>query len=394
MKKQEHSLLSPSGAHRWLNCPPSARLEAEEAQWKSSDYADEGTLAHALCALKLKQNFKRDTKEEEQTIEELSPRFYCGEMEEAADDYFRMVAYAYTEAMTTDPSAALYVEEPLDLTAYVKDCHGTADALIISKDCLTVYDFKYGRGLRVEAYDNPQLKIYALGALRLCKEQPANVRLVIAQPRNGGLSHWDTTPLELYTWAYEELVPTASLAYKGHGQQAAGPWCQFCKVAGTCRQAAANAGLAEAMTKEPGTLTPQEVAAILPRLAPLRKWAQAVEDAALSKALDGTPFPGLKLVDSSRAVRTITDPEAVAAALISQLDFEEEEVFKPKELKSLTALEKMAGPKKFADVCGPWIEKKAKNPSFSLVPGDDKRKEVSAAEAKRLMAVASMADLG
>lgn len=365
-----HALLSPSASHRWLNCTAAPRLEAN-VEDTGSTFAEEGTLAHAYCAKKLKQYLGLPTDAEEAEIDALNAKYHTGEMDEYTDTYAAIVLEKYNAARALTPDAQLLIETRLDFGAYIPEAFGTADAIIIADGTMEVIDFKYGKGVKVSAVENPQMQIYALGALdRFGFEYNINaVRMTIVQPRIDNLSEYTLDVAALTTWAADTLAPKAKEAYKG-GEQKPGTWCQFCKVKSSCR---ALAQLCQAAPKDPKLLSAEELAAdVLPILPVIKTWLSGVEDYALQQALAGVKLPGWKIVEG-RSVRKITDAEAAGQAL-TDVGYVKEQVYKPVELRTITDLEKLVGKKQFAAICGDWIEKPAGKPT--LAPESDKRKAI------------------
>ena len=226
----DHALLSASSSHRWLNCPPSARL-CEGYDDRDSDFAAEGTDAHALCEFKLRTALGMEARD---PTGDLS--WYTSEMEECANGYAAFVMELVEEARQTCPDPLILIEQRLDYSRYVREGFGTGDCVIIADGTLHIVDFKYGRGVLVEAEDNPQMKLYALGALELfdCIYDIDTVSMTIYQPRRANVSTFTLTRQELLDWAETVLVPTAELAYAGDGEYHCGEWCQFCKAKADC----------------------------------------------------------------------------------------------------------------------------------------------------------------
>lgn len=373
-----HALLSPSAAHRWLHCTAAPRLEST-VEDRGSTFAEEGTLAHAYCARKLKKFLGQDTTEEDREIRMLRGKYHTGEMDEHTDEYAAFVLERLTEARRDCPDARLLVEVRLDLTEYIPEAFGTADAVIIADGRMEIIDFKYGRGVEVSAKDNPQMKIYALGALELFAGDYdiTNVRMTIVQPRLGNYSTWSVSEQTLGWWGYSVLRPQALVAFDGENvTQEAGEWCRFCKVRPTCKALAAWCAAKPDEQPDAHLLTPAELARdILPRLATIKAWLTDVDAYALQLALDGTELPGWKLVEG-RSVRKITNPDGVVKALTGA-GYAEAMVYKPRELCGITDLERLAGKKNFAALCGAFIDKPAGKPT--LAPESDKRPAITPA---------------
>ncbi len=370
-----HALLSPSAAHRWMNCTAAPRLEENIAD-SGSSYAEEGTLAHAYCAKHLKEFLHVPTKDEEAEIAELFDKYHTGEMDEYTETYKTIVLEKYNAARTITPDAQLLVEVRLDFSEWMPEAFGTADAVIIADGTMEIIDFKYGKGVKVSAVKNPQMMIYALGAYQQFSFEYniERVRMTIVQPRIDNLSEYELNKWDLLAWATYQLHPKAKEAYEGKGHQMPGEWCQFCKVKATCKALADLTFAAVEQHPDPKTIAPEEMAVrILPMLDTIKTWVKGVDEYTLEQALNGTKYDGYKLV-AGRSVRKITDPEAVMSAL-SENQFAEDAYMKPRELKTITDLEKIVGKKRFNEICGDWINKPQGKPT--LVPNTDKRPELS-----------------
>ena len=358
-----HALLSASSSHRWLNCPPSARL-CEGYDDRGSNFAAEGTDAHSLCEYKLRKALGMEAKD---PTEDLT--WYDAEMEEAADGYAAFVVELVAEAKKTCSDPVVLIEQHLDYSKYVQGGFGTGDCVLIADGTLHIVDFKYGRGVLVEAEDNPQMKLYSLGALELfdCLYDIDVVSMTIYQPRRANVSTFAISRQELLDWAETVLVPTAELAFAGDGEYRCGEWCQFCKAKADCRERArANMELARYEFRQPPLLTDEEVEEILGQLDSLMDWASDIKDYALQAAVSGKHWSGYKLVEG-RANRRYTDESAVVAAVkAAGYDPYDE----PK-LLGVTAMTTLLGRKQFNDILGGLITKPQGKPT--LVPESDKR---------------------
>ena len=359
----QHSLLSTSGAHRWLNCPPSAVLESREPD-ASSAAAEQGTAAHALAEWKLRRALHQAPafKPESDWIDT--------EMEHLTDDYVAFVQEHISIARETCDDPQVLIEQRLDFSHIVPGGFGTGDAVIIAEPTLQIIDLKYGQGVLVEAEQNPQLMLYALGALHAFGSlyDIETVEVTIFQPRRSNVNTWSITVAELEAWAEAEVKPKAELAAAGEGEFCPGSWCQFCKITPTCRaRAEANLQLAKLEFAPPAELTDVEIADVLTRIPQLKTWASDVEAYALSKAVNqGVVFEGFKLV-AGRSVRKYTSETDVAKAAeaAGYRDIWD------RKLITLTAMEKLMGKPAFNEILSEYVTKPAGKPT--LVPASDKR---------------------
>ena len=362
-----HALLSPSAAHRWMNCPPSACLEREFPS-SSSEVAAEGTAAHALCEHKLRKLLKLRSKRPHSDFED-------DEMDRCSDDYVSFVQ----EQMGEIPSPMVLVEQRLDLTRYVPEAFGTADCIIVGGDRLHVVDFKYGMGVLVEAKHNPQMILYALGALELLDGiyDIQTISMSIFQPRRENVCTWSLPKEELLRWARDDLVEKARLAYMGEGEYCAGEWCTFCRASVRCRaRAEEKLRLAKEEFKYPPLITDEEIEDVLGEIPELIKWANAILAYATDAAVNhGKEWTGFKIVEG-RSVRRYKDEDAVAREAESA---GYTDIFDRK-LISLTQMEKLMGKKAFTDILGGLIEKPPGKPT--LVPISDKRPAIHTGSAQ------------
>ena len=309
----KHSFLSASASHRWINCPPSARL-CEEYADRPSEYAQEGTDCHELCAYKVEKALGRSVKDPTENL-----TYYSQEMEDCADGYCAFVMEEVAKARERCADPLVLVEQRLDYSRYVgiEGSFGTGDCVIVSDGLLHIIDYKHGLGVLVSAEKNSQLSCYALGALDLFDGiyDIEQVSLTIYQPRRENVSTYTMSREELLAWAETVLAPAAKLAYEGKGEFKAGGHCQFCKAKANCRKRAEyNLELARYDFEMPALLGDDEVAAILTKADELVSWAGDVKDYALQKALSGTKFTGFKVVEG-RSNRKYTDEAAVAKAV-------------------------------------------------------------------------------
>ena len=365
----KHAVLSASSSERWLNCPPSARL-CEAYEDKGSDYAAEGTDAHALCEFRLKQVLGIPA---DDPIENLS--WYNEEMEDCAAGYAAYVSELLETAKQTCADPVVMIEQRVDFSRWVKEGFGTADCIIIADGVLNICDYKNGQGCLVLAERNPQMMLYALGALEIFDGiyDIDTVRMTIYQPRKSNISVYEMDKADLYEWANSELTQKAQLAYEGQGSFSCGEWCRFCKAKAECRERAeANLALARYEFQTPALLADEEVADILGKVDALTAWASDVKEYALQQAISGTAFPGWKLVEG-RSNRKYTSETAVAVA-VEGAGFDPYE----KKLLGVTAMQKLLGKSRFEELLAPYIEKPQGKPT--LVRSSDKRPEWNTAK--------------
>ncbi len=366
----KHALLSASSSHRWLNCSPSARLE-QEFEDTESTAAAEGTAAHALCEHKLKKALKRRSKK---PVSE----YDCDEMDGYTDDYVEFVMEAIEEAKQTCSDPLVLIEQRLDFSCYVPEGFGTGDCVIVADRLLHIIDFKYGQGVLVEAEENPQMMLYALGALRLFDAiyNIEEISMTIYQPRRENISTWTISVDDLLSWTENVLKPKAELAFRGEGEYIPGSWCTFCKAAVKCRaRAEAKLQLARYEFAMPPLLTDAEIEDILLKLDDLTKWANEIQAYAQDAAINhGKAWNGFKLVESTTK-RKYTNEDAVieAANAAGYTD-----IFK-KSLIPITEMEKLMSKKTFNEVLGKLVEKPKGKPP--LVPASDKRPAITTDDA-------------
>ena len=365
-KQRDHALLSASGSARWLNCTPSPLLE-EQYPDTDSEAAAEGTAAHELAEYKLR--VLKGSKFQQRP----TSKWDSEEMESHTDDYADHVMATLIRAHDTSPAAALLIEHRLDFSHLVPDGFGTGDAIIIADDTMTIIDLKYGKGVEVSAEANPQMRLYALGALHQFGMiyDIKRVKMVIFQPRLNNTSIDEIDAQELIQWGETVVKPTAQIAMAGEGELNPGDWCQFCKHAPACPALAKQyfdvVPMADARPASPApdTLSDEQIANIVRWSGDLKKWLTAVEKHALDEANNGKHYPGLKLVEG-RSVRKYTDEEAVAAK-VEELGHEPYE----KKLLGITAMTKLLGRKQFDTELGGLLHKPEGKPT--LVVESDKR---------------------
>lgn len=362
-----HAFLSPSASHRWLMCPPSAKLNAALPD-QTSPYAKQGTDAHELCAYLVEKALGRDVKDPTENLD-----YYDEEMQMCAEGYAEFVMQELELARQTCPDTEVLVEQKVDFSKWVEGGKGTADCILLSDGTAEIIDYKNGLGVMVSSESeefggNPQLMCYSLGVIDMFDGiyNIDTIRMAIYQPRRDNLSVYEMSKADLLKWADEVLAPTAALAMKGEGEFKAGSHCQFCKCKATCRKRAEfNLEMAQYDFAMPDTLEDHEVEAILMKVDQLTSWADDVKEYALNQALQGKEYENFKVVEG-RSVRKYTDEDAVAFA-VKDAGFDPFE----KKLLGITAMTSLLGKKKFEDLLGGMIMKPPGKPT--LVPKSDKR---------------------
>jgi hypothetical protein len=369
MPPKGHAILSASSSDRWLHCPPSARL-CESYDDKGSDYAAEGTDAHALCEYKLRRSLGMEATDPTENL-----TWFNEEMSDCANGYSAYVLEQVETAKQNCADPVVLIEQRVDFSHWVESGFGTADCIIIADGTLQVIDYKHGLGVLVDATENPQMQCYALGALELFDGiyDIDSVRMTIYQPRRDNVSTYELSKAELYRWADEVLKPTADLAFAGDGNFLCGEWCGFCKAKHDCRaRADANMQLAHYDFKLPPLLTDEEVEEILTRVDDLVAWASDIKDYALQQAISGKEWHGYKLVEG-RSNRKYTN-DALVAAAVESIGIDPYE----RKLLGVTAMQKLLGKSRFDEILAAYIEKPQGKPT--LVLESDKRPAMNTAK--------------
>lgn len=366
---REHALLSASSAHRWLACPPSA-VAAELYPDPGSDFAREGTLAHEVA------EWVASGKSKTQNLNKGLDDGFTPEMLEHARTY-----RAYIDELIKGPDAVVLLEQRVDFSDWVPDGFGTCDCLIIQGDTLTVVDYKYGQGVAVSAQDNPQMRLYALGALNDygIAYDVQKVEMHIYQPRINNISTDTLSVDELTEWAEKVVKPTAAKAAKGKGTYKAGAHCKFCPHAGKCRtltKTCTEYVETHGMRVSVPTLAPHEVAEVLQFEPIVALWLNRVKAQALNTLLSGGEVPGYKVVEGKLGNRKWTDELQVAQALneagYSEADYTTVSILSP------AGMDKAIGKKRAAELLEGYISRSPGAPT--LAPETDKRPSYNPAD--------------
>ena len=387
-----------------MKCHPSALVSSQIPQ-KDTIFTREGTIAHAMAEALLRgalkaQSYLRDydpekrlewPEEYENLLEmggdALAEAFDSCQHEGLDPDemlpivsehYARLVWEDYLDALYRDPEAVLLVEAQLKLSEYIPEGFGSSDAVIIYGKTLCVYDLKYGKGVKVSAVGNTQMRCYALGAYLGPAElyDIKEVSMVIIQPRLQWVSNDILTSNELMDWAENELKPNAVMAYMGEGEYVPGEHCRFCPVAPRCKALALQASILREIDRSPDLLSNEQIAELLRKVGPLKTWISNLEAYALEQVLAGTPVPGFKVVEG-RSLRQIPDQKAAIGALAAA-GLSEDSYLRPRELKTISDLEKLLTKKGFNTILGAYVVKPQGKPT--LVEDSDPRPAMSSAK--------------
>ena len=398
MPPEKHALLSASSAARWLNCTAAPRFE-EGLPESTSEYAEEGRLAHAIAELKVLKKFTVMTSRTYTTrLNKLKKdELYSQEMDKTTDLYLEHLT---EQAMSYDSAPTVAAEVKVDFGEYVPEGFGTCDCVMIGGDTLSITDYKHGKGVPVPATGNPQMKLYALGALKryapIFGDTIKKVRMTIDQPRLDSYTTDTLTVEELRAWG-ESIKPIAQKAFSGLGEFVPGDHCRFCRGKAQCRaRANINTALEDfkdcvpiskatpeqlAQAEQDGQdgiptqlLSDEEIGDLLIRGQQLVQWYKDLEEYALKTLLDGKPIAGWKLV-AGRSNRTFTDQDAAIKAVIAA-GYDEALVYDRKP-KTLSELEKLMGKAEFAEKIGGFVVKPLGKPTLALET--DKRETYNSA---------------
>lgn len=377
-----HALLSPSGGHRWMVCTPSARLG--EGIHKTSGYADEGTCAHDLFDILLRDAFDMIAPGEyaRQLIEVQRSGYYTKGMFDYCYDFVAYVKAKFNSYAAAGKKPTILIEAEIDYSYYVQEGRGYVDVAIYTDDEICVIDFKFGQGVPVGAEENDQLKLYALGIYEklILTHDIEEIELIIYQPRIDNISEWRLSAASLISWAETVVRPAALLAWKGEGELVPGSHCIFCAVKAQCSALAKeNIYQASERFKEPfdaenpALLQDHELADILGKIDQIQSWIKAVKEYALEEAIKGKKWPGFKLV-RGRSNRTYIDEEVVLKTLTEKHQFKKEAVTETF-LLPITKMESYLGKKIFNKLLKDLTIKPKGAPV--LVDYSDKRMELN-----------------
>lgn len=371
----QHALLSASGAHRWLHCAGSPLLEKDFPD-STSVYAQEGTLAHELCELKLMAYTGEITKRKLTSMKNklMKSELWQPEMDSTSEaylDYIKDITMSYTV------KPVILTEKKVDFSQYVPEGFGTADCLILAGDTLHVVDYKHGKGVVVDADHNPQMMLYALGAMSELSllYRFKFVHMTIVQPRVNNISEFTMTADELTEWGESVVKPKAEAAISGNGEFEAGDWCRFCRAKRQCKtRYESNDSLYPELSErhDPRLITLAELGEYLKRGKDMAAWLEDMKEYALSESLAGAEVPGWKAVEG-RGSRAFTDTdEAVDTLIKNGID---ESVLYERRVLTLAQMEKAVGKKAFGEIVGNLVVKNPGKPT--LVEESDKRPKIT-----------------
>ncbi|MCC0696908.1 DUF2800 domain-containing protein [Clostridioides sp. ES-S-0048-02] len=380
----QHARLSASGAHRWLNCTPSIKLE-ENYPSSTSIYAEEGTVAHELAETKLMLEYEKISKKAYNArIKNIQKsEYYNSEMEDYIQSYVDNVIELVNDSKAICDDVIVMLEERLDFSEWVPEGFGTGDVVVISDGILQVIDLKYGKGVEVSAIDNPQLRLYGLGAYNQFEilYDIDLVKTTIIQPRLDNISSEEIEVTKLLTWA-EDIKKKAQMAFNGEGDFVSGDHCGFCRAKNDCRKRAED-NLEKARKydfADTFTLNEYEIADILGFAKNVQDWLKDIQSYALEQAeKHGVKYPGYKLVEG-RSNRKYVDEQEIANVLLNS-DYDEEKIYKPRTLKGISDMEKAIGKKSFTNLLNDLIIKPVGK--ATLVLESDKRPEINSIDSAK-----------
>lgn len=368
--EKKHALLSASSSHRWLKCTPSARLE-EQFEEETSDYAKEGTLAHEIAEFKV-NNFIFETLSKRSYNAKLKKfekeELYNPEMLTHTETYLEYIKGLMLESPIKPFSA---IEQTVDYSTYAPEGFGTADFLMIRENTLTIVDFKYGKGVEVSAVENPQMKLYALGAYEQFKlfYDIKTVKMAIVQPRIDNISEYELPIMDLLNWGNTVVKPQAEKAFKGEGEFEEGEHCKFCRAKGKCRYRNETNLQKYEDARNTQIISNTELGQVLSKIEGLDTWLKDLKATALKEILQGHKVEGWKAVEG-KSNRKIVDIDK-AFEIIEAGGIERALLYETSPI-SLTELEKVVGKKKLGELIGDYIEKPKGAPT--LAKESDKRK--------------------
>lgn len=369
-----HALLSASSSHRWLHCTGAPRLEATFPD-TTSEYAKEGTLAHELCELKLK---KYTTAMAKGTYTRAYNKIkknelWAPEMDETSDVYLE---YIKSIMLSYKVAPVVVIEKRVDFSQYVPEGFGTADCIILAGDTLHIIDYKHGKGVVVDADHNPQMMLYALGAMHdySLLYKFSTIKMAIIQPRVNNISEFEMSSDELRKWGEEVVAPKAKEAYEMEGHTfEAGAWCGFCRAKAQCRTRCEHFDAMHVFTnQDPRLISLEELGTYLEHGKDIESWYKDIKEYALSESLAGAEVPGWKAVEG-RGSRVFLDGDTAIQTLIN--GGVDESILYERKVLTLAQIEKAIGKKEFNELVGDQVVKNPGKPT--LVVDTDKRPRIT-----------------
>jgi hypothetical protein len=355
MPEREHALLRPSGAHRYLNCTPSARME-EDLPDEPSLESQQGTWAHELASTYLRRELGTpvsQSKQRNMIATLMADGRYSLDLAGAAYDYADYVKRVIFDS--DESNKKVWIEQRVEFADYAPEGFGHADTIVWNSAAKTLHvcDFKAGAGLSVSAIDNPQLRLYALGALNLLDNSGArlldtaeNVDLHIVQPRMGISSLEKLTVADLIKWG-QMIAPIAMDAYLGRGVTRVGEWCQFCKARAVCRNYAPiteldklNAGL----KWDFNSMTAEEIGSLAYYAKLAARWYNIAKKWIMYEFAHDRKVPGWRLKAGNNERVWIDKAKAFARA--KELVADENKLYKHEPI-SVAKMEQLLGKKAF-----------------------------------------------
>ncbi len=364
-----HAKLSASGSDRWMGCTRSSAFEAQFPEPPNTKFSEEGTFAHAVAEQALSVYLALEVK----PLPTELLHYDSPDLRAHVNTYVSFAINLIEEARLKDASTAVLLERRVDFSKWVPEGFGTCDLIVVTDGTAFVIDLKFGQGLRVDAQDNSQLRLYGVGAIEMFSHlyDFDQVITIIVQPRLGHISKEGLTTTELLAWAENEVAPKAKLAWAGEGEFVPGDHCRWCRGKAQCpARNESNLALARHDFAEPASMSDLEIAEVLVKAQHLHAWVRDLEEFAYSQAMAGRTWPGFKLVEA-RGSRKFKDVTAAAQVLIDA-GISNDDIFE-RNLRSLTGLETKLGKNKFAQLLGDLVAKTNGKPT--LVPVDDKRPE-------------------
>ena len=330
-----HAVLSASASSRWLACTPSVRLSEQIYRLKeTTDYAEEGTLAHEIAESCLNAYLSGKEMPDFDQPDEIERKVIRDQL----SLYLESIITLYENMKARDPECRIFTEIPVSFDNVAPEGFGTVDCIIVGCRELHVIDLKYGKGIMVDAEDNPQLRLYGIGCLNLFDDPDPvfgsrfdQVITTIIQPRMNHVSNEVITPGDLLSWGIEEVKPRAQLAYEGKGVLVTGDHCRFCPAKAACPLVTSRNLIGkEQMEKYPETeLVPiEQYAQLIPVARQLRSWCDSLIEYATDQAKLGEMIPGMKLVEGRG--KDSWDSEEQAVKKLKELGFTEEQMYQKK----------------------------------------------------------------